>query len=206
MSDYTIAERDDAFDIMAEYPGYGEMRSYAEALGAEQIAFTWRTMPAGTGGRGSYGHRHKSQEEIYFVVSGRGHVQGQRRRLQGQRGDGGQARSPGPALRAQRRRRRHKAGAVLHANRRSGRRRAHARRLLARGLIRVLGAGRSVALALPALVPASMAEPARAPKMCGNRRDLTPGIPQRLQTVAFALLTVATVLIAGFAIVVTIMI
>ena len=51
-----------------------------------------------------------------------------------------------------------------------------------------------------------MAEPARAPKMCGNRPDLTPGIPQRLQTVAFALLTVATVLIAGFAIVVTIMI
>ena len=70
MSDYTIAERDDAFDIMAEYPGYGEMRSYTEALSAEQVAFTWRRMPAGTGGRGSYGHRHKSQEEIYFVVSG----------------------------------------------------------------------------------------------------------------------------------------
>jgi quercetin dioxygenase-like cupin family protein len=70
MTDYTIAEREDAFDIMAEYPGYGEMRSYTEALGAEQVAFTWRTMPAGTGGRGSYGHRHKSQEEIYFVVSG----------------------------------------------------------------------------------------------------------------------------------------
>jgi len=70
MTDYTIAEREDAFDIMAEYPGYGEMRSYTDALGAEQVAFTWRTMPAGTGGRGSYGHRHKSQEEIYFVVSG----------------------------------------------------------------------------------------------------------------------------------------
>ena len=70
MSDYTIAARDDAFDFMAEYPGYGEMRSYTDALGAEQVAFTWRAMPAGTGGRGSYGHRHKSQEEIYFVVSG----------------------------------------------------------------------------------------------------------------------------------------
>jgi mannose-6-phosphate isomerase-like protein (cupin superfamily) len=70
MSDYTLAERDDAFDIMAEYPGYGEVRSYTEALGAEQIAFTWRRMPAGTGGRGSYGHRHKSQEEVYFAVSG----------------------------------------------------------------------------------------------------------------------------------------
>jgi mannose-6-phosphate isomerase-like protein (cupin superfamily) len=46
------------------------MRSYTDAVGAEQVAFTWRRMPAGTGGRGSYGHRHKSQEEIYFVVSG----------------------------------------------------------------------------------------------------------------------------------------
>lgn len=70
MSDYTIVERQDAFDFMAEYPGYGEMRSYTGALGAEQVALTWRAMPAGTGGRGSYGHQHKSQEEIYFVVSG----------------------------------------------------------------------------------------------------------------------------------------
>src|SRR5690242_2549505 len=71
MSDYTIAERDDAFDFMAEYPGYGEMRSYTDALGAEQVAFTWRRMPAGTGGRGGYGHRHKSQEQIYFVIPAR---------------------------------------------------------------------------------------------------------------------------------------
>ena len=27
-------------------------------------------MPAQTGGKGSYGHRHKTQEEIYFVASG----------------------------------------------------------------------------------------------------------------------------------------
>ena len=27
-------------------------------------------MPAQTGGKGSYGHRHKTAEEIYFVVSG----------------------------------------------------------------------------------------------------------------------------------------
>jgi hypothetical protein len=70
MSDYTIAGREDAFDFMAEYPGYGEMRSYTDVVGAEQVAFTWWRMPAGTGGRGSYGHRHKSQEEIYFAVSG----------------------------------------------------------------------------------------------------------------------------------------
>jgi mannose-6-phosphate isomerase-like protein (cupin superfamily) len=70
MSEYTIVERQNAFDYMAAYPGYGEMRSYTDALDAEQVALTWRTMPAGSGGRGSYGHRHKSQEEIYFVVSG----------------------------------------------------------------------------------------------------------------------------------------
>ena len=27
-------------------------------------------MPPKTGGKGSYGHRHKTQEEIYFVLSG----------------------------------------------------------------------------------------------------------------------------------------
>ncbi len=27
-------------------------------------------MPPDTGGRGSYGHRHPGQEEVYFVISG----------------------------------------------------------------------------------------------------------------------------------------
>ena len=67
---YTVVRREDAFDFMAQYPGYGEMRLFTEALGDEQVAFTWRLMPPKTGGKGSYGHRHKTQEEIYFVVSG----------------------------------------------------------------------------------------------------------------------------------------
>ncbi len=70
MADYTPVEREGAFDFMAEHSGFGEMRSYTEALGTEQMAFTWRQMPAGTGGRGSYGHKHKTQEEVYFIVSG----------------------------------------------------------------------------------------------------------------------------------------
>lgn len=70
MSDYTMAAREQATDYMAEYPGFGEMLSFTSACDAEQVAFTWRRMPAGTGGRGSYGHRHKTQEEIYYVVSG----------------------------------------------------------------------------------------------------------------------------------------
>ncbi len=70
MAGYTIAERAQALDFMADYPGFGEMRWYADALGAEQVSFSWRLMPPSTGGRGSYGHRHPGQEEVYFVVSG----------------------------------------------------------------------------------------------------------------------------------------
>ncbi len=69
-SSHTHLKRDDAIDYMAGYEGFGEMRSYTEGLGAEQVAFTWRQMPPDTGGRGSYGHRHRTQEEVYFVVSG----------------------------------------------------------------------------------------------------------------------------------------
>jgi len=70
MSGYSIARREDAVDWMAQYPGFGEMRWYTEALGCTQVSFSWRAMPAGTGGRGSYGHRHPGQEEIYFVIAG----------------------------------------------------------------------------------------------------------------------------------------
>ncbi len=67
---YSKATREQAFDIMAEYPGFGEMRHYSNALDTEQVSFSWRAMPPGTGGRGSYGHRHPGQEEVYFVISG----------------------------------------------------------------------------------------------------------------------------------------
>ena len=69
-SAYSVARRDQARDLMAEYPGYGEQRWYTEKLGAEQVSFSWRRMLPRTGGRGSYGHRHPGQEEIYFVISG----------------------------------------------------------------------------------------------------------------------------------------
>lgn len=67
---HSIAGREQALDFMADYPGYGEQRWYSDALGAEQVAFSWRRMPPATGGRGSYGHRHPGQEEVYFVISG----------------------------------------------------------------------------------------------------------------------------------------
>jgi mannose-6-phosphate isomerase-like protein (cupin superfamily) len=68
---YALARREDALDFMAEYPGYGEQRWYSDALGTEQVSFSWRRMPPRTGGRESYGHRHPGQEEVYFVISGR---------------------------------------------------------------------------------------------------------------------------------------
>src|SRR5690349_12656803 len=46
------------------------MRFFTGPLGNEQVAFTHRVMPPGSGGKGSYGHRHKTQEEVYFVLSG----------------------------------------------------------------------------------------------------------------------------------------
>jgi mannose-6-phosphate isomerase-like protein (cupin superfamily) len=70
MADYGMVSRDEAPDWMAEYEGFGEMRSFTDAMGAEEVAFTWRLMPPGTGGKGSYGHRHKDQEEVYFIVRG----------------------------------------------------------------------------------------------------------------------------------------
>jgi mannose-6-phosphate isomerase-like protein (cupin superfamily) len=70
MGGYSVVSREDAPDWMADYPGFGEMRSYTDALGCTDVAFTWRVMPPDTGGRGSYGHRHKDQEEIYFVMRG----------------------------------------------------------------------------------------------------------------------------------------
>ncbi|TMM08461.1 MAG: cupin domain-containing protein, partial [Actinobacteria bacterium] len=69
MSSYTIRHQDDIPDVLGEYPG--EMRFFADGLGTEQVAFTQRRMPAGTGGKGAYGHRHKTQEELYYVVSGK---------------------------------------------------------------------------------------------------------------------------------------
>ena len=67
---YAIADREHALDFMAEAPAYGEQRWYSDALGTEQVSFSWRRMLPGTGGRGSYGHRHPGQEEVYFVIAG----------------------------------------------------------------------------------------------------------------------------------------
>jgi mannose-6-phosphate isomerase-like protein (cupin superfamily) len=69
MAGYTIKRLEDVDDVLGDYPG--EMRMMTSELEAEQVAFTHRRMPQHTGGKGSYGHRHKTQEEVYFVSSGK---------------------------------------------------------------------------------------------------------------------------------------
>ena len=69
MADYEIVRLEDVVDWLGEYPG--EMRGITYAIGAEQVALTHRRMPQHTGSKGSYGHRHKTQEELYFVLSGK---------------------------------------------------------------------------------------------------------------------------------------
>jgi mannose-6-phosphate isomerase-like protein (cupin superfamily) len=65
---YTIKSLTEMPDVLGDYPG--EMRMVTYEIGAEQAALTYRRMPAQTGGKGSYGHRHKTQEELYLVLSG----------------------------------------------------------------------------------------------------------------------------------------
>jgi mannose-6-phosphate isomerase-like protein (cupin superfamily) len=67
--DYTVCGIGDAPDAFGgKYPG--EMRFLTEPLATEQVALSYRRMPPESGGKGSYGHRHKTQEEIYLVLSG----------------------------------------------------------------------------------------------------------------------------------------
>jgi len=69
MPGYTIVTLDHVPDVLGDYPG--EMQFITYEIDAEQVALTYRRMPQHTGGKGSYGHVHKTQEEIYFVISGR---------------------------------------------------------------------------------------------------------------------------------------
>ncbi len=69
MSGYTIKRLDEVADVLGDYPG--EMRMLTRELGNEQVALTFRRMPQHTGGKGGYGHYHKTQEELYYVISGR---------------------------------------------------------------------------------------------------------------------------------------
>jgi mannose-6-phosphate isomerase-like protein (cupin superfamily) len=73
MSDYTIIELDEVPDFSGDAPF--EMRGYTRPLGTEQLALTHIRIPPGTplappGFSPAFGHHHKTQEEIYYVLSG----------------------------------------------------------------------------------------------------------------------------------------
>ena len=69
MADYQVVSLEDVEDWLGDYPG--EMRGITYAIGAEQVALTYRRLPQHTGSKGYYGHRHRTQEELYFVISGK---------------------------------------------------------------------------------------------------------------------------------------
>ena len=70
MGGYTVRKLEEVTNIFeGNYPG--EMRFITYEIDAEQVAITYRRMPQHTGGKGSYGHYHRTQEEIYFVISGK---------------------------------------------------------------------------------------------------------------------------------------
>jgi quercetin dioxygenase-like cupin family protein len=66
---YTIKTLEDVPDVLGDYPGEMHMLTYE--LDTDEVALTYRRMPQHTGGKGSYGHFHREQEEVYFVVSGK---------------------------------------------------------------------------------------------------------------------------------------
>ena len=68
MGNWTVKPLDDMPDVLGDYPG--EMRMATYEVDAQQVALTYRRMPPQTGGKGSYGHAHRTQEELYLVLSG----------------------------------------------------------------------------------------------------------------------------------------
>lgn len=69
MPNYTVSQLAEVPEKFGDsYPG--EFRPFKNALGTEQVAFTYRKMPRHTGAKGGYGHRHREQEEVVYVLSG----------------------------------------------------------------------------------------------------------------------------------------
>jgi mannose-6-phosphate isomerase-like protein (cupin superfamily) len=72
MSDYTITKLQDVPNFMGDA---GDMRPCSQSLETEQLALTYIRIPPGAplappGFSPAFGHHHKTQEEIYFVLSG----------------------------------------------------------------------------------------------------------------------------------------
>jgi len=70
MSNYKVVSVGDVKNAFAEKGWPGAMRFLTKDLDNQQIAITHRLMPQHAGGKGGYGHKHKTQEEIVYVIRG----------------------------------------------------------------------------------------------------------------------------------------
>ena len=67
---WSVVKAGDVPDPSGDHPG--ELRMLTRALEAEQVALTYRVIGAGASHfpMPGAGHRHRTQEEVYFVASG----------------------------------------------------------------------------------------------------------------------------------------
>jgi mannose-6-phosphate isomerase-like protein (cupin superfamily) len=75
MADYSVVRVADATDMAGDVgmdPDHFEIRFLREPLQLDNFAVTFERF--GAGYRPPRGHRHKVQEEVYFLVSGRAQV------------------------------------------------------------------------------------------------------------------------------------
>jgi hypothetical protein len=63
MADYVIRKLEEIPDVLGDYPGEMRMTTYSD-MGSEQVAFTWRRMPAKTGGK------FKLEDDVLDVPAG----------------------------------------------------------------------------------------------------------------------------------------
>ncbi|HET7455326.1 MAG TPA: cupin domain-containing protein [Solirubrobacterales bacterium] len=70
MTDYSVAQADDAEDAYAGSDVPGEFRSLTDSLGADQLALTLIRIPPHSDFEQGTGHRHDEIEEIYLVTRG----------------------------------------------------------------------------------------------------------------------------------------
>ncbi len=66
MANYKIVKVDEVRDVHADGPD--EMRMLRNDLDSEQIALTYRRIPAGH--QSAHGHTHSKQDEVLFVFAG----------------------------------------------------------------------------------------------------------------------------------------
>ena len=146
MGGYTIATLTDVPDVLGDYPG--EMRMLAQRTSTRSRSPSpIRRMPQHTGGKGSYGHFHAHQEEIYFVDQREAPVQARRRDRRGGGRDGDSHRPGGGSVGLERGARRGRARDRLWSGstttRRHGARRGFLDRLVGSGSLAVgVGSGR----------------------------------------------------------------